>query len=222
LLLNTGCVPPSGSQLEIALLAAVLDGERPDVTSTRSLPAQVAVALTPRAFLATSDTGFEKSGGPFSRLRTYAISQLRRTAPLFYSVAKERALRRFSSPSAPPPTRERRRTDRLRGPNPDATHVLPWGNYVTGWGNYVIETPSNGGITRSPTNGCSSVLFRNSLASHGRCADSFNMTDEYAGSGSGPAVLTSRHGDSAMRTRTPPVRWHDPAIYAEAGGSVSR
>jgi len=25
---------------------------------------------------------------------------------------------------------------------------------VTGWGNYVIETPSNGGVTRSPTRSC--------------------------------------------------------------------
>ena len=47
LLLNTGIVLPPGSVVEAALLTAVLDGECPRVTSIRSLPAQVAVALAP-------------------------------------------------------------------------------------------------------------------------------------------------------------------------------
>jgi hypothetical protein len=53
LLLNTGIVPPSGSDFEADLLRAVLDGECPHVTSIRSLPAQVAVALAPDLFFTT-------------------------------------------------------------------------------------------------------------------------------------------------------------------------
>jgi hypothetical protein len=54
LLLNPGFVPPSGSQLEAALLGAVLDGQCVKVTSTRSMPAQVAAALSPGDFFTSS------------------------------------------------------------------------------------------------------------------------------------------------------------------------
>jgi hypothetical protein len=50
------------------------------------------------------------------------------------------------------PIGNQRQTDQLRGPEPGATLVLPWGNYVIArWGNYVIGTPLKWGITRSLT-----------------------------------------------------------------------
>lgn len=93
LLLNTGCVPPAGSKLEIALLAAVLDGECPDVTSIRSLPARVAVALAQRAFFTKSESGFEVISEKHGQRRSDAVSQLRKTESPFCAVAKERVFK---------------------------------------------------------------------------------------------------------------------------------
>jgi hypothetical protein len=91
--LNTGLVPTAGGNFEARLLQAVLDGECPNVNSIRSMPAQVAVALRPSAFISWSETGFELAE-PEARRRTEAIARLRRTAPAF---AKAAALRRFKS-----------------------------------------------------------------------------------------------------------------------------
>ena len=93
LILNTGAVPPPGSSLEAALLAAVLNGECPRVTSIRSMPAQVAVALGPQAFFTTSTTGFTDADDRSGRRRAEAIRQLRRAGSSFGRIAGERIFR---------------------------------------------------------------------------------------------------------------------------------
>lgn len=93
LLLSTGLVPAPGGQLESALLDAVLDGECPEVTSTRSMPAQVAVALSPRVFLASSDRAFDGGDDSSSRRRSEAIAQLGRAGSEYSRIAKKRAFR---------------------------------------------------------------------------------------------------------------------------------
>jgi hypothetical protein len=90
LFLSTGLVPPPGSSLEAALLDAVLDGECPAVTSTRSMPAQVAVALSPNDFLMSSKTGFVSSDEKTKRRRSEAINQLRRAGSPYAQIAKQR------------------------------------------------------------------------------------------------------------------------------------
>lgn len=93
LFLSSGLVPPSGSSLETALLDAALDGECPCVTSTRSLPAQVAVALTPRDFLTSSKTGFVSGDEKTKRRRNEAITQLRRSGSAYTQIAQQRAFK---------------------------------------------------------------------------------------------------------------------------------
>ncbi|NKX92163.1 large ATP-binding protein [Sanguibacter hominis ATCC BAA-789] len=93
LFLSTGLVPTPGSALEAALLDAVLDGECPCVTSTRSMPAQVAAALSPRDFLTSSKTGFVGSDDRTKRRRTEAINQLRRAESPYTDIAKQRAFK---------------------------------------------------------------------------------------------------------------------------------
>jgi hypothetical protein len=90
LLLNTGIVPPPGSDLEADLLRAVLNGECPRVTSIRSFPARVAVALAPDSFLATSATGFLDGDDRTRRRRSDAINQLRKAGSPFAEVARKR------------------------------------------------------------------------------------------------------------------------------------
>lgn len=93
LVLSAGLVPPSGSSLEAALLDAVLEGECPCVTSTRSMPAQVAVALSPGDFLTSSNTGFVGGDEKAKRRRNEAISQLRRAGSAYTQIAKQRAFK---------------------------------------------------------------------------------------------------------------------------------
>ena len=90
LLLNTGIVPPPGSDVEAALLTAVLNGECPRVTSIRSLPAQVAIALAPDAFFTASTTGFADADDRTRRRRSDAIRQLRKATSPFAGIAGER------------------------------------------------------------------------------------------------------------------------------------
>lgn len=94
LFLDTGAVPTSGGAFEARLLQAVLDGECAEVYSTRSMPAQVAVALKPSSFHSHTRMGFSKLDGDANRRRSEAIAKLRRTAPEFARVA---TLRKFKS-----------------------------------------------------------------------------------------------------------------------------
>ncbi|MBP2451893.1 NACHT domain-containing protein [Mycolicibacterium lutetiense] len=93
LFLSTGLAPDPGSAFEAALLAAVLDGECPYVTSTRSMPAQVAVALAPGEFLTSSDTGFSAGDDRARRRRTEALNQLRKGASPWEKIGKQRAFK---------------------------------------------------------------------------------------------------------------------------------
>ncbi len=93
LFLSTGLVPPAGSSLEAALLEAVLDGQCPRVTSTRSMPAQVAVALSPGSFLTRSKTGFVSDDEKAGRRRTEAINQLRRAGSPYAAIARHRVFK---------------------------------------------------------------------------------------------------------------------------------
>ncbi|WP_205621900.1 MULTISPECIES: NACHT domain-containing protein [Arsenicicoccus] len=93
LILSTGLVPKPGGELESALLDAVLDGECPDVTSTRSFPAQVAVALSPRGFLASSASAFGDGDEQSARRRSEALKQLGRAGSEYSEIAKKRAFK---------------------------------------------------------------------------------------------------------------------------------
>lgn len=93
LLLSAGLVPPPESRLEAELLDAVLEGECACVTSTRSMPAQVAVALSPGEFLTSSKTGFVGGDEKARRRRSEAINQLRRAGSAYTQIAKQRAFK---------------------------------------------------------------------------------------------------------------------------------
>ncbi|MFI9811650.1 NACHT domain-containing protein [Saccharothrix variisporea] len=92
--LNTGLVPPPGGGFEADLTRAVLDGLCPDVSSLRSQPAQIAVALSIDGFLTNSDNGFTEADGAAQRRRRDAVNRLRRAGSPFAAVA---ALRRFKT-----------------------------------------------------------------------------------------------------------------------------
>lgn len=93
LFLSTGLAPEPGSSFEAALLTAVLDGQCPCVTSTRSMPAQVAVILTPGEFLTSSKTGFITGDERAKRRRSEALNQLRKARSPWEQIGKKRTFR---------------------------------------------------------------------------------------------------------------------------------
>lgn len=90
LVLDTGLIPPPGSKFEADLTRAVLDGRCPNVSSIRSMPAQIAVALGLDGFLTTSLTGFTGEAEDTRRLRQEAAANLRKSASPFATVAAHR------------------------------------------------------------------------------------------------------------------------------------
>ncbi|OLF17415.1 NACHT domain-containing protein [Actinophytocola xanthii] len=92
--LDTGLVPPPGSKFEADLVQAVLDGLCPNVSSVRSLPAQIAVAFGTEGFFTASSTGFAESSAGARRRRQEAITSLRKAGSPFAAAA---ALRRFKA-----------------------------------------------------------------------------------------------------------------------------
>jgi hypothetical protein len=94
LLLSTGIVPTPGGGLEARLVAAVLDGECPSVTSTRSFPAQLAVAFAPKDFLARSPNGFVEADPISQRRRFDALKQLQKAGSPYATIAKQRRFKR--------------------------------------------------------------------------------------------------------------------------------
>lgn len=93
LFLSTGLTPEPRGSLEEALLTAVLNGECPCVTSTCSMPAQVAVALAPGEFFTSSTTGFMSGNDRAKRRRAEAMNQLRKARSPWEEVAKTRAFK---------------------------------------------------------------------------------------------------------------------------------
>lgn len=91
--LGTGLVPPAGSALETKLLDAVLDGQCLDVKPVRSMPAQVAVALSPHRFFTGYDDGFAVPDEDFANRRTLAINHLRKAKSPYASIAMMRSFR---------------------------------------------------------------------------------------------------------------------------------
>ncbi|HWV50104.1 MAG TPA: hypothetical protein VN035_11670 [Microbacterium sp.] len=91
LFLNTGLAAPAGSALESALMQAVLDGECPSSISTKSMPAQIAIALAPAAFFTRSKSGFTAQSEPDKRRRAQAITQLRRSESPYAAIAERRS-----------------------------------------------------------------------------------------------------------------------------------
>lgn len=94
LFLSTGLAPTPGGTFEAVLLTAVLNGECPCVTSTCSIPAQVAAAMTPGEFFTSSTTGFISGDDRAKRRRSEAITQLRKAASPWEEVAKTRGYKR--------------------------------------------------------------------------------------------------------------------------------
>jgi hypothetical protein len=91
--LDSGAVPPPGGPLERDLVAAVLDGQCPATTSTRSLPAQIAVALAPSGFLAGPTGAFPGPDTPAGRRRHDAVGALRRAGSPYARIAAARRYR---------------------------------------------------------------------------------------------------------------------------------
>jgi hypothetical protein len=93
LFLNTGASPGSGGAFESELVARVLAGECPNVTSVRSYPAQVAVALGPGNYFTRVPGSFSEPDARAKHRRLDAINALRKSGSPVASVAKERAFR---------------------------------------------------------------------------------------------------------------------------------
>ncbi|MFJ2521381.1 hypothetical protein ACIOWF_20640 [Cellulosimicrobium cellulans] len=91
--LSAGLVPPPGSRLEASLMTAVLDGQCPDVTSVRSLPAQVAAVLGPGCFFTDTDGTFTYHDEETKQRRSQAIQNLRRVRSAYEEIAKQRTFR---------------------------------------------------------------------------------------------------------------------------------
>ncbi|QQG95895.1 large ATP-binding protein [Mycobacteroides chelonae] len=90
LYLSSGLAPAHGGAFEAALLSAVLNGECPCVTSTSSMPAQVAAALAPGELFTSSTTGFISGDDRTKRRRSEAVTQLRKAGSPWEEVAKTR------------------------------------------------------------------------------------------------------------------------------------
>ncbi|AMY56498.1 hypothetical protein A3L23_05200 (plasmid) [Rhodococcoides fascians D188] len=93
LFLSTGLVAEPGSAFEAALITAVLDGECPRVSSTRSMPAQIAAVLTPGEYLTSSKVGFKSGNDRAKRRRSEAINQLRKAHSPWEQIGKTRAFK---------------------------------------------------------------------------------------------------------------------------------
>ena len=93
LVLNTGAVPPPGGPLERDLMEAVLDGQCAATTSTRSLPAQVAVVLAPSSFIAGPTGGWPEQDPSAVRRRQDALAALRRAGFPYARIAGARRYR---------------------------------------------------------------------------------------------------------------------------------
>jgi hypothetical protein len=95
LILNCGLVPDAGSSLEGQLMSAVLDGQCSETSSVRSLPAQIAVALSPAEFYSFGvDAGPDQPAFASADRRGLAMQHLRRTAPEYAQIASLRRFRR--------------------------------------------------------------------------------------------------------------------------------
>ena len=92
-ILSAGLTTATESDAEAALLNAVTNGECPNVTSTRSYPAQVAVALAPSHFLTSSKEGFMELPDKPRRRRQDAMNQLRKSRSIFHSAAPHRPVK---------------------------------------------------------------------------------------------------------------------------------
>jgi hypothetical protein len=78
------------SASEEALLESVLDGMCPNVSSVRSIPAQIAVAFAPEDHLTESETGFPERSAEQRRRRQEALKHLRRERPELAAAAGKR------------------------------------------------------------------------------------------------------------------------------------
>jgi hypothetical protein len=92
--LNSSIIPPAEGRLEHNLITAVLDGQCPDTRLVRSLPAQIAVGLSPSAYYTTSESGFTGQSSGQSQRRQDSVAALRRAGSPFAAIATHR---RFKS-----------------------------------------------------------------------------------------------------------------------------
>jgi hypothetical protein len=95
LILNCGIVPEDGGMLEAQLIRAVLDGQCSETTSTRSRPAQIAVALSPGEYYAFgADAAAYRPVASSNDRRALAMQNLRKTSPEYATIARLRRFRR--------------------------------------------------------------------------------------------------------------------------------
>lgn len=93
LFLNRGAVPTRDGAFETDLVNRVLAGECANVTSVRSYPAQVAVALSPGNYFTTATSSFFDPDGRAKQRRLDAINALRKSGSPIAAIAKERAFK---------------------------------------------------------------------------------------------------------------------------------
>lgn len=91
LILNCGLVPEENSALEAQLIRAVIDGQCTETTSVRSLPAQIAVALSPAEYYSFGPDAVAYQPATASNdRRALALQHLRKNAPEYATIARER------------------------------------------------------------------------------------------------------------------------------------
>lgn len=95
--LDTGLVPPPGSQFETDLVDMVLAGHASHVRSTKSLPAQIAVAFASEGFFNHTDRSFLDTKYETTKRRQEAIKLLKRRRLDLAEAARQR---RFKSGQA--------------------------------------------------------------------------------------------------------------------------
>lgn len=95
LILNCGIVAEDGGTLEAQLIRAVLDGQCSETTSVRSLPAQIAAALSPGEYYAFgAETAAYRPATASNDRRALAMHHLRKNAPEYATIARLRRFRR--------------------------------------------------------------------------------------------------------------------------------
>ena len=95
LILNCGFIPEDGGMLEAQLIRAVLDGQCSETTSTRSRPAQIAVALSPSEYYAFgAETATYQPAASSHDRRALAMQHLRKSSPEYADIARLRRYKR--------------------------------------------------------------------------------------------------------------------------------
>ncbi|WP_460818669.1 NACHT domain-containing protein [Nocardioides korecus] len=136
--LDTGLVPPEGSQFESDLIEMVLGGHAPYIRSTKSLPAQIAVAFASESFLDHERASFPDPDYETTRRRQEAHKYLKRRRPDLAAAARNRRFKAGQMGSTFPWSNTASAVFEAAGPSWLASHIAIIG----------AATPMNLGFNR--------------------------------------------------------------------------